>query len=102
MKHGEGSPNAAAPQPLRSLLEAGVPLALGSDGPPSPFLNVLFASTHPANPREAITREQAVVAYTRGSAWAEAHFGRGRPNRSRASKSWNDRRPPRAPAREST
>jgi predicted amidohydrolase YtcJ len=58
-------------QPLRSLLEAGVPTALGSDGPLNPFLNVLFAVTHPTNPGEAITREEAFIAYTRGSAFAE-------------------------------
>jgi len=58
-------------QPLRSLIEAGVPVALGSDGPMNPFLNIMFATTHPSNPKEAITREQAVKAYTYGSAFAE-------------------------------
>jgi predicted amidohydrolase YtcJ len=58
-------------QPLRSLLAAGIPLALGSDGPINPYLNVLFASTHPNHPAEAISREQAVIAYTLGSAYAE-------------------------------
>ncbi len=58
-------------QPMKSLLDAGIPLAIGSDGPMNPFLNVLWASTHSANPREALTREQAVTAYTRGSAFAE-------------------------------
>ncbi len=57
--------------PLRSLIEAGVPVALGSDGPMNPFLNIMFASTDPSNPTEAITREQAVRAYTAGSAFAE-------------------------------
>ena len=66
-----GYENMATFQPMKSLLAAGVPLALGSDGPPSPFLNILFAVTHPTNRREALTREQAVTAYTRGSAWAE-------------------------------
>jgi predicted amidohydrolase YtcJ len=66
-----GYENMAAFQPMKSLLAAGVPLAIGSDGPPSPFLNILFAVTHPTNRREALTREQAVIAYTRGSAWAE-------------------------------
>jgi predicted amidohydrolase YtcJ len=58
-------------QVLRSLLEAGVPLALGSDGPLNPWLNVMFATIHATNPAEALTREQAVAAYTRGAAYAE-------------------------------
>ncbi len=58
-------------QPLRSLLAAGIPLALGSDGPMNPYLGLMLASTHPDRPEEAITREQAVAAYTLGSAYAE-------------------------------
>ncbi len=57
--------------PLKSLLAANIPLALGSDGAMNPFLGILLATTHPARPSEAITREQAVEAYTRGSAFAE-------------------------------
>jgi predicted amidohydrolase YtcJ len=57
--------------PVRSAIAAGVPLAFGSDGVVNPFLNILFATTHPARPEEALTREQAVLAYTRGSAFAE-------------------------------
>ena len=61
---------------FRSLLQAGVPLALGSDvgGPDAvlnPFLNILFATTHPNHPQEALTREEAIAAYTKGSAYAE-------------------------------
>lgn len=55
----------------RSLIEAGIPFALGSDGPMNPFLNIMLATIHPARPTEAITREQAVRAYTNGSAYAE-------------------------------
>ncbi len=62
---------AAEAQPLRSLLAAGIPIALGSDGPMNPYLNIMLAVTRPANPAEALTREQAVTAYTRGSAYAE-------------------------------
>jgi predicted amidohydrolase YtcJ len=58
-------------QPLRSLLAAGIPLAFGSDGPTNPYLNIMFASLDPDRPSEAITREQAVVAYTLTSAYAE-------------------------------
>jgi len=58
-------------QALKSLLAAGIALALGSDGPINPYLDIMFA-TNPGNrPSEAITREQAVTAYTLTSAYAE-------------------------------
>jgi predicted amidohydrolase YtcJ len=59
---------------LKSLLVAGVPIALGSDGGPeeaNPFLNIMLASTYAASPGEALSREQAVLAYTSGAAFAE-------------------------------
>jgi predicted amidohydrolase YtcJ len=59
-------------EPMKSLLAAGIPLAIGSDGPINPFLNIMAATTHPANPKEALTREQAVIAYTAGSAFAQS------------------------------
>jgi hypothetical protein len=58
-------------QPLRSLLAAGIPVALGSEGPLNPHLNIRLASTHPDRPSEALTREEAVTAYTVTSAYAE-------------------------------
>lgn len=51
--------------PMRSLVEAGVPFALGSDGPLDPATNLALATTHPTNPREALTRDQALRAYSR-------------------------------------
>jgi predicted amidohydrolase YtcJ len=57
--------------PARSLLKAGVPIAIGSDGPMSPGLNLQLITTMPGDETEAITREEAVDAYTRGSAFAE-------------------------------
>ena len=58
-------------QPLRSLLDAGIPLALGSDGPANPYLNIMLATAYPGKRQDAITREQAVTAYTLTSAYAE-------------------------------
>lgn len=61
---------------VRSLIDAGIPFALGSDGPLNPHLNIMFAAMHPANPAEALSVEQAVRAYTRGSAFAELEESR--------------------------
>ena len=57
--------------PLRSLSDSGIPVALGSDGPLNPYLNIMLASTFPGKAKEALTREQAVIAYTFTSAYAE-------------------------------
>jgi predicted amidohydrolase YtcJ len=59
---------------LKSLVAAGVPIALGSDGgaeEANPFLNMMLASTYAAAPGEALSREQALLAYTAGAAYAE-------------------------------
>ena len=56
---------------VKTASAAGVPLAFGSDGPPNPFLNIMFATINANNPAEALSREQALVAYTQGSAFAE-------------------------------
>ena len=67
-----GPARAAAAQPLQSLLDAGIQLAFGSDAiQPSPFVDLFFAVVHPFHPAEALTMEEAVTAYTRGSAIAE-------------------------------
>ena len=60
-----------AAQPFRTLIAAGIPVALGSDGPMNPYLNIMLACVDPGRPSEAITREQAVTAYTLTSAYAE-------------------------------
>ena len=56
---------------MKSTIAAGIPVALGSDGPINPYLNLMFATIDANNPPEAMTREQAVRAYTSGSAFAE-------------------------------
>jgi predicted amidohydrolase YtcJ len=60
--------------PMRSLLDADVKLAIGSDSvgtPGNPFLDLFFALIQPTRPAEALTIEQAVIAYTRTAAEAE-------------------------------
>ena len=67
-----GADRAAAAQPLKTLLDSGVALAFGSDATvPNPFVDLFFAVVHPFHPEEALTVEEAVRAYTRGSARAE-------------------------------
>ena len=56
---------------MRGMISEGVPVALGSDGPLNPYLNMMFATINANNPTQAMTREQAVSAYTLGSARAE-------------------------------
>lgn len=56
---------------MKSLIAGDVPVAIGSDGPMNPFLNVMFATLNANNPPEAMKREQAIAAYTLGSARAE-------------------------------
>jgi len=61
-------------EPLQSLLAAGIPIALGTDGigaPQSPFLNLFLATIHPTHPSEALSLGQALTAFTRGAAYAE-------------------------------
>jgi len=61
-------------EPLKTLLDRGIPLALGTDGigsPNSPFIDLMFATLHPTHPSEKLTMAEAVTAYTRGSAYAE-------------------------------
>jgi predicted amidohydrolase YtcJ len=70
-----GPERAAVWSPCRSLLEAGIPLVLASDSAPglpfsNPFLNLQIATIYPANPKEAITRQQALIAFTRSAAFS--------------------------------
>ena len=66
-RFGEDEPFAV----FRSLIEAGIPRAIGSDGPLNPYLGLFAAVTHPARPDEACDLGTALEAYTVGSALAE-------------------------------
>lgn len=54
----------------KTLLQRGIKIAIGSDGPINPYLNIMLA-TDVNRREEALTREEAVAAYTAGSAFAE-------------------------------
>jgi predicted amidohydrolase YtcJ len=56
---------------VKTAIAAGVPFAIGSDGPMNPFLNMMFAAINASNPGEVLTIEQSLSAYTRGAAFAE-------------------------------
>ena len=70
-----GTERRARLQLFKSYLKARVPIAIGSDGPQAAGLNIMLAVMHPDNPAEALTVEEAVTAYTRGSAYAEGAEG---------------------------
>jgi predicted amidohydrolase YtcJ len=60
--------------PMKSLLDAGINVAIGSDAvaaPGNPYLDLFLALIQPTHPSEALTIEQAVIAYTKTAAQAE-------------------------------
>jgi predicted amidohydrolase YtcJ len=71
-----GAEKAAVVQPFRSLLLAGIPLAIATDSSPespvaNPYLHIMYAGAYPGKPRESLTREEALIAFTRTAAYAE-------------------------------
>lgn len=73
-----GEERAARIMPLRTYLDAGVPLALGSDAPVTthnPFVGIYAATTRRTvygrqlGASECISREEALRAYTSDAAW---------------------------------
>jgi predicted amidohydrolase YtcJ len=73
-----GEERASRIMPLRTYLEAGVPLALGSDAPVTtynPFVGIYAATTRKTvygrqlGAGECVSREEALRLYTRDAAW---------------------------------
>ncbi len=56
---------------LRSLIDRGITITFAPDGLTNPFQNILIVTTQQHDPAENITREQAVIAYTKNAAYAE-------------------------------
>ncbi|HQS24700.1 MAG: hypothetical protein B7Y11_09430 [Sphingobacteriia bacterium 24-36-13] len=57
--------------PISSLLKKGVLLGIAPDGTTNPFWDMMVITSQQSNPNENITREQAVIAYTKTNAYAE-------------------------------
>ncbi|HET8650868.1 MAG TPA: amidohydrolase [Gemmatimonadales bacterium] len=66
-----GQPRVEGGSSMQSWERAGIPLAYGSDNSPNPFFDFMQVVTSPGNPAEALSREDAVTMFTRGSAYAE-------------------------------
>ncbi|MEP7232071.1 MAG: amidohydrolase family protein [Ginsengibacter sp.] len=57
--------------PLRSLYNYGVVIGIAPDGTTNPFLDIMMCTSMQSDPAENLTREQAVIAYTKNNAYAE-------------------------------
>jgi predicted amidohydrolase YtcJ len=56
---------------LRKWINMGIPIAVGPDALINPYLNIMFMTSQQDDSGQNISREQAVIAYTKGSAYAE-------------------------------
>jgi len=65
------TPKYCMKSPLRSLMDSGVIVGVSPDGTTNPFLEIMLATNTHSNPKENLTREQAVIAYTKTNAYAE-------------------------------
>lgn len=63
-KYGHGSP-------VRSLLADGVLVGISPDGTTNPFFEIFTMTSQQSDPKENITVQQAVTAFTRTNAFAE-------------------------------
>lgn len=57
--------------PFRSMVEIGIPIGIGSDGPLNPFFGMFAAMCHPTRMSEAVDAAAFLRAHTIGSARAE-------------------------------
>ena len=56
---------------LRSFIENGITVGISPDGTTNPFWDIMNVTSMQTNPAENITREQAVIAFTKTNAYAE-------------------------------
>jgi hypothetical protein len=65
------TPMYARQSPLRSLVKKGIKVGIAPDGLTNPFVNIMIITSQQSNPAENLTREEAVIAYTKNNAYAE-------------------------------
>lgn len=65
------TPKYCQASPIRSLLEKGITVGISPDGTTNPFWDIMVITSQQTRPSENISREQAVIAYTRTNAFAE-------------------------------
>ena len=65
------TPQYGQSSPLRAWINMGIPVAIGPDALINPYLNIMFMTAQQSDSNQNISREQAVIAYTKGSAYAE-------------------------------
>jgi len=65
------TPQYLGPSPMASLFRNQIPLGIAPDMLTNPFVNIMIISSHHVDPGENLTREEAVIAYTLGNAFAE-------------------------------
>lgn len=56
---------------LRSFMDRGIIVGISPDGSGNPFWDIMVVTSQQSDPSENITREQAVIAYTKTNAFAE-------------------------------
>jgi predicted amidohydrolase YtcJ len=56
---------------LATWINMKIPVAIGPDALINPYINIMFMTAQQTDSSQNITREQAVIAYTKGSAYAE-------------------------------
>lgn len=65
------TPQYVGASPVASLLKNQIPIGIAPDGLINPFVHIMLISSLHEVPAENISREEAVIAYTLGNAFAE-------------------------------
>jgi predicted amidohydrolase YtcJ len=65
------TPKYCMDSPIRSLFAKGIIVGIAPDGNAHPFFDIMVVTSQQTHPNENITREQAVIAYTKTNAYAE-------------------------------